>query len=91
MGEMQGLLGHPGMGLLSMLLIGAIAGWIAERVTQSDHGILTNILVGVAGAFIGGKLAEVLQIPVFGFFRVLVAATVGAILVLFVWRKLRQS
>ena len=91
MGEMQGLLGHPGMGLLSMLLIGAIAGWIAERVTQSDHGILTNILVGVAGAFIGGKLAEVLQIPVFGFFRVLVAATLGAILVLFVWRKVRQS
>lgn len=88
---MQGLLGHPGMGLISMLVIGAIAGWIAERVTQSDHGILTNILVGVAGAFIGGKLAEVLQIPVFGFFRVLIAATIGAILVLFVWRKLRQS
>lgn len=91
MGEMQGLLGHPGMGLLSMLVIGAIAGWIAERVTQSDHGILTNILVGVAGAFIGGKLAEVLQIPVFGFVRVLVAATLGAILVLFVWRKVRQG
>ena len=37
-----------------MLLIGAIAGWIAEKVTQSDHSIFTNILVGIAGSFVGG-------------------------------------
>ena len=89
--EAQGILGHPGVGLFMMLIIGAIAGWIAEKVTQSDHGIFTNILVGMAGAFIGGKLAEVLQVPVFGFFRVLIAATLGAILILFVWRRVRES
>jgi uncharacterized membrane protein YeaQ/YmgE (transglycosylase-associated protein family) len=89
--EPQGILGHPGTGLFAMLIIGALAGWIAEKVTESDHGIFTNILVGMAGAFIGGKLAEVLQIPVFGFFRVLVAATVGAVLILFIWRRLRRS
>lgn len=91
MGEMQGILGHPGTGLLTMLVIGAIAGWIAERVTASDHGIFTNILVGIAGAFIGGKLAELLSIPVFGFFRVLIAAIIGAILILVVWRQLRRA
>lgn len=91
MNEMQGILGHPGIGLFTMLIIGAIAGWVAEKVTQSDHGILTNILVGMAGAFIGGKLAEVLEIPVFGFFRVLIAAIVGAILILFIWRRLRTA
>jgi len=31
-------------------------------ITEFRHGILTNILVGMAGAFIGGKLAEVLDI-----------------------------
>ncbi|MBI4274451.1 MAG: GlsB/YeaQ/YmgE family stress response membrane protein [Rhizobiales bacterium] len=91
MGEMQGILGQPGVGLITMLIIGVIAGWIAEKVTASDHGILTNILVGIAGAFIGGKLAEVLQIPVFGFVRLLIAATIGAIIILFVWRRLRSS
>ena len=90
MGDAQGILGHPGTGLFMMLIIGAIAGWIAERVTSSDHSIFTNILVGMAGAFIGGKLAEVLQIPVFGFVRVLVAATAGAILILFVWQRLHN-
>jgi len=73
-----------------MLVIGAIAGWIAEKVTDSDHGIFTNILVGICGAFIGGKLAEVLQVPVFGFWRTLVAATIGAVLLLFVWRMVRR-
>lgn len=91
MNEMQGILGNPGVGLISMLVIGAIAGWVAEKITESDHGIFTNILVGIAGAFVGGKLAEVLQIAVFGFFRTLIAATIGAIIILFLWRKFRQT
>jgi uncharacterized membrane protein YeaQ/YmgE (transglycosylase-associated protein family) len=91
MDQAQYALGQPGVGLLAMLVIGATAGWIAEKVTASDHGILTNILVGIAGAFVGGKLAEVLQVPVFGFFRVLIAATVGAIIILYVWRRVRPG
>lgn len=91
MGDMQSILGNPGVGLISMMVIGAIAGWVAEKVTESDHGIFTNILIGIAGAFVGGKLAEVLQIAVFGFFRTLIAATIGAIIILFLWRRFRQS
>ena len=90
MGEAQGILGNPGVGLIAMLIIGAIAGWIAEKVTASDQGIFTNILVGIAGAFVAGKLAEVMQIPVFGFFRTLIAATVGAIVLLYLWRRVRE-
>lgn len=89
--ETQAFLGNPSVGLFSMLLIGILAGWIAEKVTSSDHGILTNMLVGIAGAFVGGKLAEVLQIPVFGFFRTLIAASAGAIVLLWVWRMIHQN
>ena len=64
-----------------------LAGWIAGTVTESRHGILTNILVGIAGAFVGGELAGLLNIDVFGFFRTLISATVGAIVILFIWRK----
>lgn len=90
MDQAQGILGNPGVGLLAMLIIGAIAGWIAEKVTASDHGIFTNILVGIAGAFVAGKLAEVLQVPIFGFFRTLIAATIGAIALLYLWRRIRE-
>jgi uncharacterized membrane protein YeaQ/YmgE (transglycosylase-associated protein family) len=47
-----------GVGIFGTLFIGAIAGWIAEKLTGSDHGILTNIVIGIIGAFIGGWLAN---------------------------------
>jgi uncharacterized membrane protein YeaQ/YmgE (transglycosylase-associated protein family) len=84
-------LSQPGVGFFTMILIGLIAGWIAERVTSSDHGLLTNLVVGLAGAFIGGKLAEVLEVPVFGFWRTLLAAAIGAVILLFVWRAIRRQ
>ncbi len=89
MNDAQAFLSQPGVGFFTMILIGAIAGWIAERVTESDHGIFTNILVGIAGSFVGAKLAEIAQVPVFGFTRTLISASIGAILILFAWRSLR--
>jgi uncharacterized membrane protein YeaQ/YmgE (transglycosylase-associated protein family) len=80
----------PGLGFMSMLVVGFLAGWIAEKITASNHGIFTNILVGIAGAFVGGKLAELVNEPVHGFFRTLVAAIIGAVLVLWLWRQVRQ-
>jgi uncharacterized membrane protein YeaQ/YmgE (transglycosylase-associated protein family) len=91
MQDAQAFLSQPGVGFFSMLIIGAIAGWIAGRVMESRHGILTNILVGIAGAFVGGELANLLKIDVFGFFRTLISATVGAIVILFIWRQIRAT
>ncbi len=90
MNNVQTFMADPTVGFFSMLLIGILAGWIAEKVTASNHGILTNLPIGIAGAFLGGKLAEVLQIPVFGFFRTLIAAAVGAVILLWVWRAIHR-
>jgi uncharacterized membrane protein YeaQ/YmgE (transglycosylase-associated protein family) len=89
MNEAQAFFSQPGVGFFTMLLIGAIAGWIAERVTSSDHGLFTNILVGIAGSFVGAKLAEIGQIAVFGFWRTLISAAIGAVILLFAWRMIR--
>lgn len=83
-------LNQPGVGFFTMIIIGIIAGWIAERVTESNHGLLTNLLIGIAGAFVGGELASLANIAVFGFFRTLIAATVGAIILLWAWRLIRS-
>jgi len=82
-------LNEPGVGLFMMLIIGLIAGWIAEKVTSSDHGLFTNLIVGVIGAFIGGFLAGLLDIPLVGFWRTLIAASIGAVILLWVWRAIR--
>jgi uncharacterized membrane protein YeaQ/YmgE (transglycosylase-associated protein family) len=89
MNNAQTLFSMPGVGFIGMLVIGIIAGYIAEKVTSSDHGLLTNLLVGIAGSFVGGTLANVLNIEFYGWLGNLIVASVGAILVLWIWRSIR--
>jgi uncharacterized membrane protein YeaQ/YmgE (transglycosylase-associated protein family) len=83
---MEDQLTTAGVGFIGMLIIGIVAGWIAEKVTASDHGLLTNLLVGIAGSFIGGWLADLLNIPYEGWVANLLVAALGAVLLLWVWR-----
>ena len=83
---MKSALPTAGVGFLGMLIIGIIAGWIAEKVTASDHGLLTNLLVGIAGSFVGGTLAGLMNIQFEGWLGNLLVAAVGAVLVLWLWR-----
>ena len=87
--EAHGLLSMPGVGFFGMLVIGLLAGYIAEKVTASDHGLLTNLLVGIAGSFVGGALAALLNIAFYGWLGNLIVATAGAIFLLWVWRRFR--
>ena len=45
------------MQLIACIFVGIIAGWLAERMTGRDHGLLTNLVVGVLGSLIGGFIA----------------------------------
>jgi uncharacterized membrane protein YeaQ/YmgE (transglycosylase-associated protein family) len=85
----QALFSMPGVGFIGMLIIGIIAGYIAEKVTASDHGLLTNLLVGITGSFVGGTLANALNIAFSGWFGNLIVASISAILVLWIWRSIR--
>jgi uncharacterized membrane protein YeaQ/YmgE (transglycosylase-associated protein family) len=89
MNEAQTLLSMPGVGFIGMLIIGIIAGYIAEKVTSSDHGLFTNLLVGIAGSFVGGNLAAVLNVEFYGWLGNLLVASIGAILLLWIWRAIR--
>ncbi len=87
MQEMQGLMGMPGVGFFGMLLVGFLAGYVAERTMNRDHGLFTNVLVGIAGSFVGGTLAGLLGIQYQGFLGSLVVAIAGAILILWIFGR----
>jgi len=44
------------MGWVAWLIVGAVAGWLASKVMRTGQGLMTDILVGIVGAFIGGFL-----------------------------------
>lgn len=79
-----------GLGWLSFLLVGLAAGWIAERVMSRSHGLLTNLAVGVAGAYLGAFLFRLAGLQAAGLWGALVVATIGAILLLAISGALRR-
>ena len=85
----QALMSAPGVGFFGFLLIGFLAGYVAERAMGRDHGLLTNVVVGIAGSFVGGTLAGVVGIAFYGFLGNLVVAIAGAIIMLWVYDKLK--
>jgi uncharacterized membrane protein YeaQ/YmgE (transglycosylase-associated protein family) len=82
------------MGILVWIIVGAIAGFVASKVlTGKGMGLLWDIVVGILGAFLGGWLAGLAGIPVStGTFTVsgIVAAFVGAVILLVVFRALTR-
>jgi uncharacterized membrane protein YeaQ/YmgE (transglycosylase-associated protein family) len=75
------------------LVIGAIAGWLASWIVGGS-GLLTYLLSGVIGAFVGGYLFTALKInlPIRNIWlSQVVTATVGAIIVVIVARLIASS
>ena len=80
-----------GVGIIGAILIGILAGWIAEKVMRRNHGLITNLVVGVIGAFLGSFIATQLGFaPGAGVVPSLITATAGAILLLFLLGLFRR-
>jgi uncharacterized membrane protein YeaQ/YmgE (transglycosylase-associated protein family) len=83
------------MGLLTWIVVGAIAGWVAGKVVRgSGLGLVRDIVVGVIGALLGGWLAGRffnVHNPISGFnLTTLVVAFLGAVIVLLGIRLLKK-
>jgi uncharacterized membrane protein YeaQ/YmgE (transglycosylase-associated protein family) len=75
--------------LVWFLLVGGLAGWLASvLVTGKGMGILADITVGVAGAFLGGILTDSLYWDIFGFWGVLGVSFLGAVILILLFRGL---
>jgi len=45
------------MGILSWIIVGLLAGWIAGMMTGGGHGLVGDVIIGISGALLGGDLA----------------------------------
>jgi uncharacterized membrane protein YeaQ/YmgE (transglycosylase-associated protein family) len=81
------------MGVIAWIVIGLIAGWLANVILAGrGGGLLYNLAVGLVGAIVGGFLFAKLNIAVVqDFWGSLITATVGAIVFLLIWRAIRRA
>ncbi len=80
-----------GVGLLGAIIVGGIAGWLAERFMRSDMGLLMNIILGIIGAALLNFLLGVLGIYTgTGLLVYLIVGFVGACILIALARVIKR-
>lgn len=80
--------------IISWIVVGGVAGWLASFLLKGEGmGLVTNIIVGIIGAFIGGWIFSSFSgMDVTGInITSIVVATIGALVLLFVLRLFRRA
>jgi len=82
------------MGLIATILVGLIAGLVSSRVMKAKTSVWMDILLGVAGAILGGWITSLFTgvnlVSGFNLTSILVAI-VGSILVIFIYRLIKRK
>ena len=79
--------------IIGWIVIGLIAGALGKLIMPGDDpgGIIITILLGVAGAIVGGFLASLVGLGGGGLLWTIVVATIGAIILLAIYRAIVGS
>jgi len=83
------------LSIIAWLVVGAIAGWLAGLLVPGDegYGVIGTIIAGIVGALVGGFLLGLLTNSDWTTginIETIVAAVVGAVLVVVVWKSLMR-
>lgn len=80
------------MNVIVWLLFGAIVGWVASLImnTDEEQGAVANIVIGIIGAFIGGAVGRMMGGPGVTGFNVgsVLLAVLGSVILIFFIRML---
>ena len=79
-----------GVGIIGAIIIGILAGWIAEKILKRNDSLIINLIVGLVGSLIGAFVARALGINFGGWIGSLLVSTAGAVLLLVVYGMIRK-
>jgi uncharacterized membrane protein YeaQ/YmgE (transglycosylase-associated protein family) len=81
------------MSLLTLLLVGLVAGWLAGMLMKGEgFGLFGDIIVGIIGAFLGGWLFSLLNLPTsYGVLGSIVVATIGSVILVFLVHQIKGT
>jgi uncharacterized membrane protein YeaQ/YmgE (transglycosylase-associated protein family) len=82
-------MGDQEIGWIAAIIIGGIAGWLAEQFMKSDTGLLMNVLLGIVGAAIASAILSFFGIALGGWIGYLISGFIGACLLIWIVRAVR--
>lgn len=68
--------------MLTLLLVGLVAGFLADKVVKNSYGLLGDLIVGVIGSFIGTWVFGLLGLNFGGLLGEIIVAFIGAVILL---------
>ena len=74
------------IGWIAAIIVGGIAGWLAEQFMKSNMGLVMNIVLGIIGAAVASWLLGFLGITLGGWVGYLIAGFIGACILIAVAR-----
>ena len=74
------------VGWIAGIIIGGIAGWLAEQFMKSNMGLLMNIVLGMVGAAIADAIFSMFGIALGGWLGYLISGFIGACLLIWIAR-----
>ena len=74
------------VGWIAAIIIGGIAGWLAEQFMKSNMGLLWNIVLGMVGAVIADAILSTFGIALRGWLGYLIAGFIGACILIWIAR-----
>ena len=81
------------MGLIIVLIVGALVGWVAGMIMKTGGGLIFDIIVGIVGALLAGFLfgggASIVNAPLN--LMSILYSLLGAIILLAVFKLIRRG
>src|SRR5258705_697853 len=84
-------MGAAGVGWIAAIIVGGIAGWLAEQFMKSNMGLIMNIVLGIVGAAIASAILSYFGIVLGGWVGYLISGFIGAALLISIVRALRPA
>ncbi|MGN6769067.1 MAG: GlsB/YeaQ/YmgE family stress response membrane protein [Rhizobiaceae bacterium] len=79
-----------GVGWITAIVIGGIAGWAAEQFMKSNMGLLMNIILGIVGAVILNAILAAFNLGFTGWIAYLIIGFIGACILIAIGRMLKR-
>ncbi|MCR4269079.1 GlsB/YeaQ/YmgE family stress response membrane protein [Nitratireductor sp. ZSWI3] len=83
-------MGSAGVGWLAAIIIGGIAGWLAEQFMKTNNGLVLNVVLGIVGAIVANALLGFFGVALTGWIGYLIAGFIGACILIALARVIKR-
>lgn len=78
------------IGWIAAIIVGGLAGWLADRAMNSNNGLLVNIILGIIGAALASFLFSFMGVHFHGWIGYLISGIIGACVLILLGRQIKM-